>query len=88
MHNRGLAVDLTLMDLDGVELDMGTAYDHFGKEAYHDYVEHDAAILNRRKVLKETMAKYGFAHTRTEWWHYSDTNHASEISSFEWPCEE
>jgi D-alanyl-D-alanine dipeptidase len=88
MHNRGLAVDLTLIDENGQELDMGTSYDHFGKEAYHDYYNHDGEILKRRNLLKETMARYGFVHTRTEWWHYSDTKISAEISNFEWPCPE
>lgn len=36
IHNRG-AVDITLVDLEGNELDMGTTFDFFGKEAHHAY---------------------------------------------------
>ena len=36
IHNRGGAVDITLVDLEGMELDMGTDFDFFGKRAYHD----------------------------------------------------
>src|SRR5690606_38618427 len=36
IHNRGGAVDITLVDLEGKELDMGTDFDFFGKRAYHD----------------------------------------------------
>ena len=36
MHNRGAAVDLTLVETSGRELDMGTPYDFFGPEAARD----------------------------------------------------
>ncbi len=86
MHNRGLAVDLTLIDQAGNELDLGTTYDFFGPRAYHDYFDLDADILAHRNTLKTTLAKHGFAHIRTEWWHYSDTTQFAEIAQFEWPC--
>lgn len=71
MHNKGIAVDLTLSTLEGEELDMGTPFDFFGKEAHHTYLEHTDTIQANRDLLKNTMAKYGFKHIRTEWWHYS-----------------
>lgn len=86
MHNRGLAVDLTFTDLKGNELDMGTAYDFFGRKAYHDFTDLPEDVLKRRIFLKETMAQFGFTHTRTEWWHYSDQKNKGEISHFEWSC--
>ena len=86
MHNRGLAIDMTLTDSQGRAHDMGTSYDFFGKEAYHDFVDLDSSILARRKLLKSTMARHGFGHIRTEWWHYSDTTQFTEIAQFEWPC--
>jgi len=87
MHNRGSAVDLTLVDAKGKELDMGTAFDFFGKEAYHDYTGLSKEILARRTLLKDTMAKHGFRSTRTEWWHYSYAKRSYPLSSMEWPCE-
>jgi len=86
MHNRGHAIDVTLTDLNGKELDMGTPFDFFGKRAYHDFTDLPVDILQRRRILKETMASHGFQHIRTEWWHYSDENNWSDISSFEWAC--
>ena len=86
MHNRGSAVDLTLVDAEGNELDMGTHFDFFGKEAYHDYTELPKEVLERRKLLKDTMAKHGFRSTRTEWWHYSYTKRSYPLSKMEWPC--
>ena len=39
IHNRGGAVDLTLVDENGIELDMGTAFDFFGPESSHNYAD-------------------------------------------------
>ncbi len=70
-HNRGLAVDVTLIDLKtGKELDMGTGYDNFTDSAHHDFYTLPAAVLTNRRLLKQTMRKYGFGHVPSEWWHY------------------
>lgn len=71
IHNRGAAVDITLVRADGTPLDMGTAFDHFGEEAHHDYTQLSAAVLANRKVLRSTMEAVGFNAIRTEWWHYN-----------------
>ena len=71
IHNKGGAVDITLVDMEGNELDMGTDFDYFGKRAYHDNVDLPQKILDNRKLLKETMEAHGFWSIRTEWWHYS-----------------
>jgi D-alanyl-D-alanine dipeptidase len=88
IHNKGGAVDITLVTLDGVELDMGTDFDFFGKRAYHDNFDLPQQILNNRKLLKETMKKHNFWSTRTEWWHYN-LQGASKypIANFKWKCE-
>lgn len=88
MHNRGAAVDLTFTDMDGKELDMGTDFDFFGIEAYHEYQEYSEEILNNRKLLKESMESIGFKAIRTEWWHYSYQGKSYEISDMVWNCEE
>ena len=69
IHNKGGAVDITLVNFDGKELDMGTDFDFFGKRAYHDNMELPQNILDNRKLLKETMEAHGFWSIRTEWWH-------------------
>ena len=61
MHNRGMAIDLTIVDSKGVELDMGTDFDHFGQMAYHSYTPQlSEDIQNNRKLLKESMESVGF----------------------------
>lgn len=90
MHNRGFAVDATLIDVNGNELDMGTEFDFFGRRAYHDFFDLPADILARRKILKETMAFHGFKHIRTEWWHYAFKGPYTSpfaVADFEWMCE-
>ncbi|MFT3824578.1 MAG: M15 family metallopeptidase [Chitinophagaceae bacterium] len=70
-HNRGLAVDLTIIDLKtGKELDMGTGFDNFSDSAHHNFTQLPQSVLQNRSLLKETMQKYGFTLLETEWWHY------------------
>ncbi len=70
-HNRGLAVDLTIINLStGKELEMGTGFDNFTDSAHHNFTQLPQSVLNNRKFLKDTMEKYGFSLFDTEWWHY------------------
>ncbi|WP_291866469.1 M15 family metallopeptidase [Maribacter sp.] len=87
IHNKGGAVDITLVTLEGEELDMGTDFDFFGKKAYHDNYNLPKNILDNRKLLKETMEKYGFWSIRTEWWHYNLSSASNDkIANFKWDC--
>jgi zinc D-Ala-D-Ala dipeptidase len=86
MHNRGLAVDLTLVDADGKELDMGTPYDFFGREAHHTCTDLPEEVLDNRRLLKSTMEKFGFKSIRTEWWHYSFPKSSFGFDDMEWAC--
>ena len=88
VHNRGGAVDLTLVDEEGNELDMGTAFDHFGKESHHAYTELAPDVLQNRKLLRSLMEQHGFWTIRTEWWHYNYKGDSrSKIADFVWECE-
>ena len=70
-HNRGLAVDLTVIDLKtGKELDMGTGFDNFTDTAHQNFTNLPEAVLQNRQLLKTTMQKHGFTPFETEWWHY------------------
>ncbi len=69
-HNRGCAVDLTLIDSTGNELDMGTPYDDFTEKSHIDFKELPEHVLNNRKILREAMMKFGFIPLQTEWWHF------------------
>jgi zinc D-Ala-D-Ala dipeptidase len=86
MHNRGAAVDLSVVDKNGKALDMGTEFDFFGKEAHIDYTGHQPEVYENRKLLQNLMIAEGFKTTRTEWWHFSYTKQSYGISDFQWKC--
>ncbi len=87
IHNRGGAVDITLVDFDGKDLDMGTKFDFFGKEASHAYDGFSTEILNNRKLLKKIMIKEHFNSFDSEWWHYNlRTGLNDTVSNFKWEC--
>ena len=69
-HNRGAAVDLTLVDSEGKELPMPSAYDEFSERAHRDYKGGASEELKNRQLLQEEMEKEGFHGLSTEWWHF------------------
>jgi D-alanyl-D-alanine dipeptidase len=70
-HNRGAAVDLTLIDLrTGAELPMPTPYDDFTSRAAHAFTDLPADALANRALLRDVMTKHGFDPLPSEWWHY------------------
>ena len=72
-HNRGAAVDITLVDKNGKELDMGTGYDDFTEKAAPDYKDLPEEVLKNRALLREVMERNGFKGITSEWWHFDDT---------------
>ena len=88
IHNRGGAVDITLIDTNGMPLEMGTEFDFFGPESSHDYQNLSEQILNNRKLLKKIMSKSGFESFDSEWWHYNLKGAKKDkISNFTWKCD-
>ncbi len=70
-HNRGAAVDLTLVDLKtGAELPMPTPYDDFTSRAAHAFTDLPADVLANRALLRDVMTRHGFEPLPSEWWHY------------------
>ncbi len=70
-HNRGVAVDLTIINLaTKEELDMGTGFDNFSDTAHHAFIDLPEAVLQNRLLLKNIMEQHGFKALDTEWWHY------------------
>jgi D-alanyl-D-alanine dipeptidase len=69
-HNRGAAVDLTLVDVTGKEIDMGTPYDDFSEKSHIDYKQFSTNVLTYREILRSTMKKFGFEAMSYEWWHF------------------
>jgi D-alanyl-D-alanine dipeptidase len=69
-HNRGAAVDLTLVRLDGAEVEMPTKFDDFTPAAHHGYKGGTEASRKHREILREAMEGAGFKRNKMEWWHY------------------
>ena len=77
IHSYGMALDLTLVDADGVELDMGTGFDDM-TELSHPALEDGFVLagslseqqLANRRLLRAAMLQAGFLGINTEWWHF------------------
>ncbi|RYG19198.1 MAG: D-alanyl-D-alanine dipeptidase [Chitinophagaceae bacterium] len=70
-HNRGCAVDLTIVDLKtGKDVPMPTPYDSFAPEAAPHFNQLPAEIIKNRDFLISTMQAHGFKVIYNEWWHF------------------
>ena len=69
-HSRGVAVDLTLTDNKGNELDMGTDFDEFSRLSYHGCLDISSESYKNRLLLLGIMIDAGWDFFRNEWWHY------------------
>jgi D-alanyl-D-alanine dipeptidase len=85
-HNRGIAVDLTIVDQSGKPLDMGTPFDDFSTKSHHTYRELPKLVRENRLLLKNTMASVGLHHVDTEWWHYAAKVKKPSVENWVWPC--
>ncbi len=69
-HSMGAAVDLTLIESTGQELDMGTGFDDFTPRAHHGSLNVSAEAQRNRALLLGLMTAAGWNFFRNEWWHY------------------
>ncbi len=69
-HNRGAAVDLTLIDAQGKELEMPTEFDDFSERAGRDSEVMTPAARRNVDILTAAMERHGYTSIVTEWWHY------------------
>lgn len=69
-HTRGTAVDLTLINAEGQELLMPSAFDDFSEKAHQNYIGAPEEAIKNREFLREIMEKHGFTGLSTEWWHF------------------
>lgn len=87
VHNRGGAVDITLVDATGKELNMGTSFDFFGIEASHNYPNVSMEIKKNRILIRTLMISNGFNSFDSEWWHYNLKSGLNDkISNAKWEC--
>ncbi|MGB4204978.1 MAG: M15 family metallopeptidase [Bacteroidales bacterium] len=70
-HNRGCAVDLTLIELETKEeILMPSKFDEFTERAHPEYNDLPKSIIENREFLFSVMQYFGFTHYPTEWWHF------------------
>jgi beta-N-acetylhexosaminidase/D-alanyl-D-alanine dipeptidase len=69
-HNRGAAVDVTLVDAAGAPLVMPTDYDDFTARAHRDAADWSPVARRNADVLERAMTAAGFEPFPTEWWHF------------------
>lgn len=70
VHTRGTAVDLTLVDSEGNELEMPSAFDEFTERSHSFSLNATKEALLNRALLKSIMEKKGFSQCLSEWWHF------------------
>lgn len=89
LHNYGLAVDITLCNLKGDTIPMGTKVDYMGRAAHidnesyllrHHYISNK--VYKNRLLLREVMRYAGFRPLRTEWWHFNYRSRAQAKAHF------
>jgi D-alanyl-D-alanine dipeptidase len=73
-HNKGTAVDITLIDSNGKEIAMPTKFDDFSVKAHRDNPNLSKDIRKNVDLLTNIMKKHGFAPLKTEWWHFNDSD--------------
>lgn len=84
-HSSGSTIDLTLVDQEGKELDMGTPFDFFGAASSHHSRIPTPEQQELRKTLKEAMSRRGFYSYHKEWWHYTLRNEPFRDQYFDFP---
>ena len=77
MHNFGMALDLSLLDEHGKEIDTGTPFDDFrpiAQPRHEDQFLTEGLLteeqVRHRRLLRELMESAGFIQLPHEWWHY------------------
>ena len=77
IHSYGMAVDITLLDGRGIEVDMGTGFDAMVGTSHTDNEAISLATgnltqtqLNHRLILRQAMLFAGYNAISTEWWHF------------------
>ncbi len=72
-HNVGNTVDITLVKLDGSDVEMPTGFDNFTDKADLDFTDVTPEQANNAQLLQDIMVNSGFKTYIHEWWHFEDT---------------
>lgn len=87
VHNSGFAVDLTLVDMNGQEVEMPTGFDDFTEKASRKSTEMTEEAAKNLGILTDVLTKNGFETIESEWWHYNDAD-AKELIALDISFEE
>ncbi|MFL0247580.1 M15 family metallopeptidase [Candidatus Clostridium stratigraminis] len=74
IHNKGCAVDITLVGKDGKELTMPSKFDDFSTNAYRTNSKISIEAKKNMNLLTKYMVDSGFTTINTEWWHFDDSD--------------
>jgi len=86
-HNRGAAVDVGLVNREGEEQPMPSAYDEFSERSHIQYRGASETEIQNRNVLQQAMIRFGFKPLETEWWHFNAPQ-AQEYAVLDIPIQE
>ncbi len=75
VHTRGSAIDCTLVDAEGNELNMPSGFDEMSTKASRGYTRCTAEQKKNALLLENAMKSCGFIPLSTEWWHFDDTEY-------------
>lgn len=84
-HTRGSTLDLTIVDVDGNELDMGSPWDFFGPESWPFHEDLTEKQKSNRMLLRNLMIKHGFQPYDKEWWHFTLKDEPFPDQYFDFP---
>lgn len=80
LHATGGAIDVTLTDEFGNNLDMGVGFDEFTDKTNTSYYEEESEkykeIVKNRRILYNIMTEVGFTNLPSECWHFDYGNKA------------
>lgn len=86
-HTRGSTIDLTLVNDENFELDMGTSWDYFGPKSWPSDTTVSATAQKNRAYLREVMISSGFVPYNEEWWHFTLKNEPFPETYFDFEVE-
>ncbi|WP_201798216.1 M15 family metallopeptidase [Lachnotalea glycerini] len=86
-HSRGSTIDLTILDENDNEIDMGGYFDLLDTISNYDTNQITESQHNNRQYLRNIMDEAGFDSIRTEWWHFQLRNEPYPDTYFDFDIE-
>lgn len=74
VHDRGTALDISIIDMDGNLVEMPTPMHTFTEEAARNSPTMTQTARSNMNYLLDIMTECGFAHINSEWWHFQDVD--------------